>query len=115
MIKFRKDLLIISVVTALLVGVWFGLSIYSSTGRVETVDKNIAKLIRLPKYKIRKDLFVFLAKKTKPVETGLIYDVNVQPVNQAELKRQLRLSNQEATSSAKVNRTATRSAAIESF
>ncbi len=115
MIKFRKDLLIISVVTALLVGVWFGLSIYSNTNRVELVDKNMAKLIRLPKYKIEKGLFVFLVKKTKPVETGLIYDANVQPITQAELRRRLESLNQQATVSAEINQDATQSAAIESF
>lgn len=90
MIKFKKDLFIISIVSALLVGVWFVLSIYNDTERVELTDKNLSRLIRFPKYKLKKEFFVFLVQKTTPVDKTAIYNPQVQPFNQTEIRRQLK-------------------------
>ncbi|NOY14662.1 MAG: hypothetical protein GXP43_00390 [bacterium] len=99
MIKLKKDFFIISIMSALVVVIWFVFGMFLSINREDVLDANLNKLIKFPKYKVDEQLFRFLSSKTYPVDKAAVYDARVQPFNLAMIKKQLAEAAKEASGS----------------
>ncbi len=81
MIKFKKDLLFISILTGLVVVFALVINVYKAKLKVQNANYSPGKLIRPIRSKINKPFWQFLKNQTQPININLIYNAEIQPKN----------------------------------
>ncbi len=97
MIKLKTDLLIISILTAIVVVIWLVLGVILNLHNNQLSLQELEPLLKIPTYRIDKKLWNQLANY-QPLDRNKLYDPELQPITTTKIK-----SSHSATSSSLLN------------